>query len=226
MKMGIYRKVCYFVEDGFVKLLGKNQDPQLIKAKVTSYRNKVEFEISKKKEEATARLAEQKRIQDARIAEQRRIQEEKRKREEEAVLTVLSNVVDIKGMSYTQYEFNEVKRNKYFFESLLERVFDDGERGLTFLHCEFDKTKKKEIRGYLVVTNKRVLFLTKDLNFMDKFRYQTIINVSWFKDGFIERGLYIQYGKRKLEFDEIYDAEQMKRVGNLILNLSATRRIG
>jgi hypothetical protein len=224
--MGIYRKLCYLVEDGFVKLLGKNQDKQLIKTKVISYRTKVESEIAKKKEEANKRQAEQKRIQDARIAEQRRIQEENRKREEEAVLSILSKVVDVKGMSYTKYEFNEVKKNKHFFESLVARVFEDGERGLTFLHCEFDKSKKREIRGYLVVTNKRVLFLTKNLNFMDKFRYQTIINVSWFKDGFVERGLYIQYGKRKLEFDEIFDAEQMKRVGNLILNLSTTRRIG
>ncbi|WP_041865689.1 hypothetical protein [Solibacillus silvestris] len=58
---------------------------------------------------------------------------------------------------------------------------------------------------------------------MEKFRYQTIINVNSYKDGIFERELRIQYGKRKLEFDEIFDQEQMKKVGNTILNQSTTK---
>ncbi|WP_045516367.1 PH domain-containing protein [Neobacillus niacini] len=88
-------------------------------------------------------------------------------------------------------------------------------RSLTFIFCEFDKSSKKKVKGYLIPTNKRVLFLRKNLNFIDKFRYQTIINVNWFKDGLLERGLRIQYGKRKLEFDEMFNQEQMKKVVTL-----------
>jgi hypothetical protein len=32
------------------------------------------------------------------------------------------------------------------------------------------------------------------------------------------KGLYMQYGVKRLEFDEIFDKEQMIRVGNKILN--------
>ena len=56
---------------------------------------------------------------------------------------------------------------------MVRRVFEPGEQGLSLLYCEFDKIK--EYRGYLIATNKRVLFLTPDLQFMDKFRYQTIL---------------------------------------------------
>lgn len=52
---------------------------------------------------------------------------------------------------------------------MVRRVFEPGEQGLTFLYCEYDKTKTKEYRAYLIATNKRVLFLTPDIQFMDKF---------------------------------------------------------
>lgn len=131
--------------------------------------------------------------------------------------------MDNSSLGYSQYEYNEIKRNKAFFHSLTQRVFEPNEKALTFTFCEFDKSSKKEIKGYLIPTNKRVLFLTKNLTFVGKFRYQTIINVNWFKDGILERGLHIQYGKRRLEFDEMFDQEQMKKVGNTILNHSTTR---
>lgn len=137
---------------------------------------------------------------------------------------LISKVLE-NSRNFSQYEYNEIKRNKPFFQSLVQRVFEPNEKALTFIFCEFDKSSKKEIKGYLIPTNKRILFITKDLNFMDKFRYQTIINVNWFKDGILERGLRIQYGKRKLEFDEMFDQEQMKKVGNTILNNSTTRAI-
>ncbi|NQD65791.1 hypothetical protein HP456_07635 [Bacillus haikouensis] len=131
----------------------------------------------------------------------------------------------ILNSSYTTYEFNEIKKNKAFFQSLLTNVFEPNEKALTFIHCEYDKTKKQEIKGYLIPTNKRMLFLNKNLTFMDKFRYQTVINVNWFKDGLFEKGLKIQYGKRRLEFDEIFDQDQMQRVGDIILNKSNKRVI-
>jgi hypothetical protein len=125
----------------------------------------------------------------------------------------------------SQYELNEVKRNKQFFQNPVQRVFELNENALTFIFCEFDKSSKREIKGYLIPTNKRVLFVTKSFTFMDKFRYQTIINVNCFKDGLLERGLRAQYGKRRLEFDEMFYQEQMKKVGNIILNNSTTRVI-
>ncbi|WP_153124606.1 PH domain-containing protein [Peribacillus tepidiphilus] len=210
--MGIYRNICYKVEDAFVKFLTKGKDPEEIRKKVEAYRKEKEQERLRKKEEAEKRIAEQKRLQ-----------EEKKEIERQEVLALLSQVVDVDNKGYTQYEFNEVKNNKNFFQSLIQRVFEQNEKGLTFIYCEFDKSSKKEIKGYLIATNKRVLFVNKSLTFMDKFRYQTIINVNWFADGILERGLLIQYGKRRLEFDEMYDSEQMKRLGNVILNMASNK---
>jgi hypothetical protein len=222
-KMGVYRSICYNVEDAFVKLITKKQNPEQVTQKVDKYRRKKEADKARKKKENAEKMEKLKKEQVEKRAENQKIRQEKEAKEKQEIISILAKVVDIDNMNYTQYEFNEVKRNKQFFSSLYERVFESNEKGLTFLFCEYDKSSKKEIKGYLIVTNKRVLFLTRDLNHMEKFRYQTIINVNWFKDGLLERGIRIQYGKRKLEFDEIFDREQMKRVGDLILNLSSKK---
>ncbi|MGM7719180.1 PH domain-containing protein [Metabacillus sp. Hm71] len=221
--MGVYRSICYKVEDAFVKLITKKQEPEQVKEKVEKYRIEKEAEKVRKKRESAEKMEKLKKEQEEKRADNERIRQEKEAKEKQEILTLLAKVVDTDNMNYTQYEFNEIKRNKQFFTALYERVFESNEKGLTFLFCEYDKSSKKEIKGYLIVTNKRVLFLTKDLNYMEKFRYQTIINVNWFKDGLLERGLRIQYGKRKLEFDEIFDVDQMNRVGDLILKLSCKK---
>jgi hypothetical protein len=201
--MSFLQQVMYWLEDMVIKLTTKKEMLDEV------MRN-------------TNELREQKRIQreeQIKLLETQRLEQEARERAE--VESILEKVVDIQALNYTQYEYNEVKRNAAFFRNLISRVFEKDEQGLTFVFCEFDKSSKREIQGYLLVTNKRVLFLTKSLSFMDKFCYQTIINVTWFKDSAVEKGLYIQYGKKRLEFDEIYDFQQLKRVGDLILKLSS-----
>jgi hypothetical protein len=210
--MGFYRNICYKVEDVFVKILTKRQDSAAIEDKVINYRlKKVEEKIVKKK------VTQQKTV------ELEKLRDLKNQQEQNETHSLLSKVVDVKGMDYTNHEFGEVKENKQFFQKLVDSVFESDEQGLTFLSCEFDKSRKKEIKGYLIVTNKRVWFVNKSLEFQQKFRYQTIKDVQWFRDGILEKGLKIQYGARKLEFDEIFDKEQMNRVGNLILQMSANK---
>ncbi|ALC88893.1 hypothetical protein AM500_03065 [Bacillus sp. FJAT-18017] len=219
--MGVYRTVCYKVEDVFVKFLARNKDQAIIQTKVATYRNQKELKDQERKAEKDKQLAEERQIQQQkREAEvkRRRELEEKERREIEALLS------RVMQQGYSQYEYNEISRNKQFFSALTQRVFESNEKALAFIYCEYDKSSKKEIKGYLIPTNKRVLFLTRDLTFMDKFRYQTVINVNWFKDGLLERGLKIQYGKRRLEFDEMFDQAQMERVGNIILN-HATHKV-
>ncbi|MGP4079995.1 PH domain-containing protein [Pseudalkalibacillus sp. R45] len=210
--MGIYQKVCYKVEDVFVNILTKKEDPKLVREKVTSYRTEKE----KKKAIKKAELEEKR-------AHYKKEQELKEEQEKQEVLAILSKVVDINQLEYSQYEYQEVKRNKAYFESVLQNIFEKDEYGFTFLACEFDKSSKKETKGYLFATNKRVWFVGNKYNsdFQQKFRYQTIKNVQWFKDGLLERGLKMQYGVKKLEFDEIFDFEQMKRFGDLVLNEAA-----
>ncbi|WP_026693901.1 PH domain-containing protein [Peribacillus kribbensis] len=207
--MGVYQKVCFAVEDIFVRILSGKQDRESVKNKVRTYRgNKAAYKIQKKQD------------RHSRVQERNQAVEAQKEQEKQRVLAMLSHVVDVQRLNYTQYEFNEVKRKPAFFNSLRTNIFEQGEQGLTFVHCEFDKSKNKEIKGYLIITNKRVLFLDDRQTTVQKYRYQTIRDITWFKDGVLERGLYIQYGVKRLEFDEIYDSAQMKRVGNLIKQLS------
>ena len=214
--------MCYKVEDIIVKVLAKKHEQAVIKEKVSSYRIQQGNLLTQKKAEKAKKLAAQnseKIKKREALLEKRLAQKEQEKQEIEALMsTFLEN-----SKEHSQYEFNEVKKNKGFFQLLPQRVLEQNEKALTFIFCEFDKSSKKEIKGYLIPTNNRVLFLTKDLNHMEKFRYQTIINVNSYKDGLFERELRIQYGKKKLEFDEIFDQEQMQKVGNTILSQLTTK---
>ncbi|WP_394139062.1 PH domain-containing protein [Cytobacillus oceanisediminis] len=223
--MGIYQTVCHKVEDMFIKMLTKKEDPANVKIKVDRYREEKGRVRLQRKEAKALKNEEQRKIRTQQQQEKDRLKREQEERERREVEQLISNVMENNGQGYSSYEFNEIKRNKVFFQSLLQRVFEPNEKALTFIFCEYDKTSKQEIKGYLIPTNKRVIFINKNLNFMDKFRYQTVINVNWFKDGLLERGLKIQYGKRRLEFDEMFDQEQMKKVGNAILNKASRRAI-
>jgi hypothetical protein len=41
--VGIYRTICYKVEDLFVNVLSKNQNPAIVREKVLDYRNNKEI---------------------------------------------------------------------------------------------------------------------------------------------------------------------------------------
>jgi hypothetical protein len=223
--MGIYRTISYKVEDLFIKMLLKKQDPALVKQKVEKYRAEQEKSRRQRKMEAAKRKEEQDRIR-----EQKKVEQEIQRREQEAlekreIELVISKMIDNHGRMYSQYEYDEIKRNKAFFQSFTQRVLKPNEKAQSFIFCEFDRSSKQEIKGYLIPTNYRVLFVDKSLTHVEKFRYETIINVNWFKDGVVERGLHIQYGRKKLEFDEMFDVNQLKKVGNIILNNSTKRAV-
>lgn len=207
--MSIFQKLVRKADELYIKATSKDSTPEEIERKIHEKANQRQQDVTRRQEEAEIRRREQECLKQERL--------EKEKHE---TLAVLSHVVDIEQLDYTAYEYNEVKRNRSFFSDVEQRVFENGEVGLSFLGCEFDKSSKKEFKGYLFVTNKRVIFIDRRLQNFHKFRYQTIINVNWFHDGILEKGLYIQYGQKRLEFDEIYDTEQMKRVGDLILRMS------
>ena len=220
--MGIYQTMCYKVEDVIVKVLAKKLDQAAVKEKVSSYRIEQGNLLTQKKAEKAKKLAEK---NSERIKKREALLEKRialKEQETQEIETLMSTFLE-NSKEYSQYEFNEVKRNKTFFQLLPQRVLEQNEKALTFILCEYDKSSKKEIKGYLIPTNKRVLFLTKDLDHMEKFRYQTIINVNSYKDGIFERELRIQYGKKKLEFDEIFDQQQMQKVGNIILDQLTTK---
>ncbi len=207
--MGIYQHLCYKVEDLFVKILASKQEPGITRQKVDAYRKRQFEEAVRKKQE-----------QEARLEDIRRKEEERQGRERQEVLAILSQFMGMDHIDYTTYEFNEISKNKAFFKHLTDMVLDKGEKGLAFQYCEFNKSSRQQIRGYLIATSKKALFISTDGVFQQKFRYQTVQNVQWLQESLLEKKLYIQYGTKQLEFDKIYDLDQIKRVGNVILNLA------
>lgn len=55
--MGVYRSVCYRVEDVFVKMLSKKKDSNAVQVKVTDYRQTKEAQKAQKKSEKQQRSA-------------------------------------------------------------------------------------------------------------------------------------------------------------------------
>ncbi len=201
--MDLFQKARFFFEENYIKLVKKGQEQQALLNQLNERKQRAEQEF------------QQRRAQEEALRQQREAQERAE------VEQLLRYFVNVPHSNYTSYEYQEVRRNKKFFSAVQSRVFEPGEQGITFIYCEFDKSSRREMKGYLIATNKKLLFLRPDLNFMDKFRYQTIINVNWFHDGLLEKGLRIQYGNKRLEFDEIFDKDQLLRVGNIILQLSS-----
>ncbi len=208
--MNLFLQLLDQLDALYVKLTAKN----LTEAEIQS---KLEARKISRKENFARKKAEYERKKQ----EHERIAQERKEQEKQEVLAILNDFVAIDQLNYTQYEYNEIRRNRNFFRSVEQRVFEPGEQGLSFIYCEFDKSSKREFYGYLFVTNKRVFFIDKRLSNYHKFNYRTILNVTWFHDGLLEKGLHIQYGTRRLEFDEMFDKEQMMRVGNLILRMSS-----
>jgi hypothetical protein len=200
-EMNMYQTIFYKVEDMLIKLFTKKEKYAEVKAAVEQ----------KRIERKHARLQRQQ--------EKERLKREREEQERRKIEAIISNLMD-NVQTCSPYEYNEIKRNKVFFNTLIQRVFEPNEKALAFIFCEYDKSSKKEIFGYLIPTNKRIIFVNKRFSVIQRFRYQTVRNVNWFKDGLLERGLKIQYGKRRLEFDEMFDQDQLIRVGNMILNKS------
>jgi hypothetical protein len=53
--MGIYRTICYKVEDVFVKMITKQQEPSIVREKVAVYRSERENKKSLKGQKYTTR---------------------------------------------------------------------------------------------------------------------------------------------------------------------------
>lgn len=124
---------------------------------------------------------------------------------------------DIKENSY---EFLEIKRNYPFFLTVKNEVFDEEEYGYSFLDCTFNETKTQNYRGYLIVTYKRILFVSEDFSIIKKFSFASISNVRSLNNMLLENNLIFQYGKRHLEFNKSSDFEQVKKAGSFIRKFS------
>ncbi|NQD65790.1 hypothetical protein HP456_07630 [Bacillus haikouensis] len=92
--MGVYQKLCFKVEDFFVKTLTKKQDESMVKEKVASYRTKNENRRLQLKEEKKINAEEQQRVRTLQQQERERVRIEKEAEEKRVIENLLSQVMD------------------------------------------------------------------------------------------------------------------------------------
>lgn len=116
-------------------------------------------------------------------------------------------------MSYSLY-LNVIRH----FE---QNIMIQQEQVIAAIPAEFDKTKKREIKGMLIATNERLIFVTSGIGhgqFVEIFEYRKINGISLAPDGLGQRELLLDYGRSRRVFDDILNNDQFNFFINTVMN--------
>ena len=111
--------------------------------------------------------------------------------------------------------FSVYKRAILQFENNLKM---DGEQVLAAIPAEYDKTKKREIKGMLIATDQRLIFVTSGIGhgeFSEILEYKRMNGISLAPDGLGQKELLIDYGRSRKIFDDIVNDKRF----NIFLNI-------
>ncbi|MDT2048032.1 SHOCT domain-containing protein [Priestia flexa] len=169
------------------------------------YLEKIEREKAEKKqkrEEANKRFQEE---QEKR-REEKRIKKEKQKEEEQLLIEQFYGKDAGVGSKLA------FAANKDTFRYVGENLLRADEEILSFIQAEYDKSKKREIKGLLFATNDRMFFaFVRGVNqYIEEFDYSKMKGISLARDGFLSKELYIDYGSSRKKFDDIIDDDKFK----------------
>lgn len=112
---------------------------------------------------------------------------------------------------FTKLNLSLYKRTIQYFE---EFIVNADEEVLVAIPAEYDKTKKREIKGMLIATNHRLVFVTNEIGhgeLAETFEYHKMNGIALSPDGFNQKELLIDYGQSRKIFDDIVNDEQFKR---------------
>lgn len=107
-------------------------------------------------------------------------------------------------------DFLSYKGTIQYFEST---VLKSDEIVLHSIKAEYDKTKKREIKGLLIATNQRLVFVSSGVGFgqyLEEFDYRKMNGIAQANDGFFEKEIYIDLGQSRKKFDDIIPDERFK----------------
>ncbi len=107
--------------------------------------------------------------------------------------------------------FSLYKNTIIHFEKYIK---SSDEEVLIAIPAEYDKTKKREIKGMLIATSHRLIFVTNGIGhgeFTEAFDYRKMNGISLAPDGFAQKELLIDYGRTRKIFDDILNDDQFKR---------------
>ncbi|MFZ3591495.1 SHOCT domain-containing protein [Bacillus sp. DJP31] len=127
-----------------------------------------------------------------------------------------------------------VKTNYTVYKNVLiyleNNVLSPTEEVLSTIPAEYDKTKKREIKGVLVATNERLIFATSGIGhgeFVEVLEYSKMNGISLAPDGFSQKELLIDYGRSRKTFDDIVnDANFTKFLAEVRQMMNQSIKIG
>ncbi|WP_044338086.1 SHOCT domain-containing protein [Rossellomorea aquimaris] len=165
-------------------------------------REKEQAEKKKRKEEEAKRFQEE---QD-RKREARRIEKERRKAEE------LKSMERFFGPSPGMGKKITYSAHKEVFQYVERHLLREDEQVLGVIQAEYDKTKKREIKGLLFAAEEKMIFafVRGNNQYIEEFEYSKMKGISLARDGFASKELFIDYGRGRKKFDDIIDDDTFK----------------
>lgn len=124
-----------------------------------------------------------------------------------------------KGFSFALY-----KPAIQYFETY---IIQPQEKVLLSVMSEYDKTKNREIKGLLIATDVRLVFVTNGIGhgqYFEEFDYKKIKGISHVPDGFGQREILIDYGRSRKAFDDIIYDDRFHKLVGVIQNMMHSSR--
>jgi CRISPR/Cas system-associated exonuclease Cas4 (RecB family) len=144
--------------------------------------------------------------------------EEKRRQKEAAEMQLMEKYFGKSSGMFNKMNFSVYKLAIYYFENNIKRT---SEEILAAIPAEYDKTKKREIKGMLIATSERLVFVTSGIGhgeFSEVLEYHKMNGISLAADGFTQKELLIDYGRSRKVFDDIVNDDKFKNFINIVRN--------
>ncbi|MBB5356688.1 hypothetical protein HNR43_002700 [Anoxybacillus mongoliensis] len=169
-------------------------------------------------EEEKAALQKKQQEKERKIAEKERRANEKKQKE----LALQEKYI---GTGFGKsFSFAIYKPTIQYFEDFVLR---HDENVLHSIPAEYDKTKKREIKGLLIATDQRLVFVSSGVGygqFFEEFDYKKINGIAHANDGLLEKEIYIDMGRSRKKFDDITPDERFKNFVSIVMDQIHTAR--
>lgn len=164
------------------------------------------------------------------IEKERQKQEELRQVKEELAVKLGVNIIEKEDKKILQEKyigtgfgksslFSLYKDSIVYFEKYVLR---SNEKFLLSIIAEYDKSVDREMKGLLIATDQRLVFVSsRGRNrqfFYEEFDYRSMNGITQAKDGLFENELYIDLGISRKKFDNLMPFERLRDFINIVMN--------
>ncbi|CAH0308547.1 hypothetical protein SRABI96_04885 [Peribacillus sp. Bi96] len=139
------------------------------------------------------------------------IAQQQKKKKQAADMQLIEKYFGKSAVFFNRVGFSLYKSTIIHFEKYIK---SPDEEVLIAIPAEYDKTKKREIKGMLIATSHRLIFVTNGIGhgeFTEAFDYRKMNGISLAPDGFAQKELLIDYGRTRKIFDDIANDDQLKQ---------------